>query len=223
ERVTAFEGAPPDERNAVARAMFSAYWRPLARVGAVHGDPHLGNYTVFRDEGGAPAGVNLFDFGCVRAFPPAFVGGVVDLYRGLMAGDRDRVAHAYETWGFRALSAELIEALNIWARFLYGPLMDDRVRAFADGVEPAKFGRAEAGRLRAALERLGPVTPPREFVFMDRAAIGVGAVYLRMRAELNFHRMFEESIEGFSVEALAGRQSEALAAAGLADAQAAAR
>jgi hypothetical protein len=51
---------------------------------------------------------------------------------------------------------------------------------------------------------------PREFVFMDRAAIGLGGVFLHLRAELNFHRLFEAEIERFSLEALAGRQSAAL-------------
>jgi hypothetical protein len=56
---------------------------------------------------------------------------------------------------------------------------------------------------------------PREFVFMDRAAIGLGAAFLHLRAELNFGRMFAESVEGFSPEALGTRQTEALAAVGL--------
>ena len=32
---------------------------------------------------------------------------------------------AYETWGFKGLTNELIEAMNIWAQFIYGPLLDD--------------------------------------------------------------------------------------------------
>ena len=56
---------------------------------------------------------------------------------------------------------------------------------------------------------------PREFVFMDRAAIGLGAAYLRLGAELNFHKLFEESLEGFSIDSVAARQSAALKAAGL--------
>ena len=40
---------------------------------------------------------------------------------------------------------------------------------------------------------------PREFVFMDRAAIGLGAVFLHLRAELNFYRLFKEAIEDFSI------------------------
>ena len=126
--------------------------------------------------------------------------GVVDLYHGLLTGDDDLVVHAYETWGFKRLNRELIDILNIWARFIYGPLLDDRVRSLADGVKPAEYGRREAFRVHQALKQKGPVTVPREFVFMDRAAIGLGAVFLHLRAELNFYRLFNEAIEDFSVD-----------------------
>ena len=53
----------------------------------IHGDPHLGNYTVFDREAASPAGINLLDYGCIRIFPPNFVGGVVDLYHGLRDDD----------------------------------------------------------------------------------------------------------------------------------------
>ena len=99
--------------------------------------------------------------------------------------------HAYETWGFKKLSRELIDILNIWARFIYGPLMDDRVRTIADGVKPGEYGRRQAFEVHQALRQKGPVTVPREFVLMDRAAIGLGGVFLHLRAELNFHRLFE--------------------------------
>ena len=139
------------------------------------------------------AGINLLDYGCVRIFPPKFVRGVVDLYHGLLRGDDDLVVHAYETWGFRKLSRDLIDTLNIWARFIYAPLLDDRVRTIADGVAPAEYGRREAFRVHQALKQKGPVTVPREFVFMDRAAIGLGAVFLHLRAELNFYRPVQRS------------------------------
>jgi len=56
---------------------------------------------------------------------------------------------------------------------------------------------------------------PREFVFMDRAAIGLGAVFLHLRAELNFYRLFNEAIEHFSMERVGKRQAAALVKAGL--------
>jgi predicted unusual protein kinase regulating ubiquinone biosynthesis (AarF/ABC1/UbiB family) len=201
-------------RNKLGTAMFAAWWFPFSRFGVIHGDPHLGNYTVF-DEKKKPAGINLLDYGCIRIFPPSFVGGVVDLYRGLERGDDDLIVHAYETWGFKRLTRDLIEALNIWARFMYGPLLDDRVRTIADGVKPSEYGRREAFRVHQALKTKGPVKVPREFVFMDRAAVGLGAVFLHLAAELNFHKLFNEAIEDFSVAGVARRQKAALKAVGL--------
>ena len=203
-----------ETRNRLATAMFTAWWLPFSRFGIIHGDPHLGNYTIFAEEG-RPAGINLLDYGCIRIFPPSFVGGVVDLYQGLLHGDDARVVHAYETWGFKRLNRDLIDTLNIWARFIYGPLLDDRVRTVADGVKPSDHGRKEAFRVHQALKAKGPVTVPREFVFMDRAAVGLGAVFLHLAAELNFYRLFNDAIENFSLERVAARQADALRLAGL--------
>src|SRR4029077_14905896 len=212
-KLLAHKSAPLSDRNVIGRAMFTAWWFPFSRFGVIHGDPHLGNYTVF-EAGGEPAGINLLDYGCIRIFPPKFVQGGVELYHGLLNGDDELVVRAYETWGFRRLSRDLIDTLNIWARFIYAPLLDDRVRTIADGVAPAEYGRREAFRVHRALKQKGPVTVPREFVFMDRAAIGLGAVFLHLRAELNFYRLFNEAIEHFSLERVAKRQAGALAAAG---------
>lgn len=206
-----FQGADKETRNRIASMLFWTWWGPMNAYGVIHGDPHLGNYQL--TEGGR--GVNLLDFGCIRIFPPKFVGGVVALYRAMRDDDFDGAYHAYEIWGFENLSRELVEVLNVWAGFIYGPLLDDRVRSIADGVTAGNYGRQEAMQVRKLLKEKGPVKIPREFVFMDRAAIGLGAAYLRLGAELNFHKLFEESLDGFSEEALGARQSAALAAVGL--------
>jgi predicted unusual protein kinase regulating ubiquinone biosynthesis (AarF/ABC1/UbiB family) len=199
-----------EDRNAIAEAMFMAWWYPFSHYGVIHGDPHLGNYTVRPD-----LGINLLDYGCIRIFPASFVEGVVELYRALETDDRDRAAAAYARWGFANLSNELIDVLNVWAGFIYGPMLDDRVRSIADGVKPGDYGRKEAFQVHQALRKLGPVTPPREFVFMDRAAVGLGGVFLHLGAELNFHRIFNETIEGFEAAKLDKRQKEALKKAGV--------
>ncbi|WP_189437630.1 ABC1 kinase family protein [Pseudovibrio japonicus] len=205
-----------EARNKIAQVMFKAWWHPFAQYGVIHGDPHLGNYTIFED-GTEPVGVNLLDYGCVRIFPPDFVQGVVDLYYGLLDDHPERVVAAYETWGFNGLTNELIETLNIWANFIFGPLLSDRVRSIADGVSPATYGRNEAFRVHQSLKELGPVKIPRYFVFMDRAAIGLGSVFLHLRAELNFHRLFNEQIDGFGQDALTAHQKHQLDLCGLTD------
>ncbi|MBM6594955.1 ABC1 kinase family protein [Microvirga pudoricolor] len=214
EKILSFTEADVEIRNRLAVAMFKAWWHPFSHAAIIHGDPHLGNYTVF-SEGGEARGINLLDYGCIRIFHPKFVGGVVDLYRGLQGDDRARIVHAYETWGFKNLSNELIDILNIWARFIYGPLLDDRVRTVADGVKPGEYGRRQAFEVHKALKERGPVTVPREFVFMDRAAVGLGAVFLHLKAELNYHQLFEDEIARFSLDGLAATQADALRRAGL--------
>lgn len=204
EKILNFVDAHPSERNELAMNMFRAWYVPLYYYGIIHGDPHLGNYTVRKDRS-----INLLDFGCVRVFAPKFVGGVIDLYRSLMEDDVARSVHAYETWGFKNLSKDQIETLNIWARFLYAPLMEDRVRPIGE-VTNGVFGREIAQKvhekLREASKTSGGVTVPREFVFMDRAALGLGSVFLHLKAEINWYRVFNELIEGFDLDALQKRQ-----------------
>ena len=105
--------------------------------------------------------------------------------------------------------------MNIWARFIYGPLLDDRERTIAEGTTPAEYGRREAFTVHKILKEKGPVTVPREFVFMDRAAIGLGGVFLHLDARQNWYRLFNETIEDFNIDTVAGRQKEAFAATGV--------
>lgn len=214
QRLLEYKEAPLEVRNRLAATLFRAYWHPFADIGVIHGDPHLGNYAAFEVDG-EPRGINLLDYGCIRIFPTSFVGGVVNLYEGLLHGDEARVVSAYETWGFKGLSKDLIEILNIWARFIYGPILEDRIRTLADGTKPGEYGRKEAFSVHQALMEKGPVTVPREFVFMDRAAIGLGAVLLHLGAELNFYELFQNELARFSIDAVEKRQSDALDAVGL--------
>ena len=200
---------PQEERDRLAINMFRAWYVPFYSYGVIHGDPHLGNYTVRPD-----GSVNLMDFGCVRIFPPRFVRGSIELYRALMTDDEERAVAAYEDWGFTGLSRDTIAVLNRWAAFLYGPLMDDRPRRLTEGMADG-YGREMAQNVFGELRKMGGVRPPREFVFMDRAAIGLGAVFIHLRASINWHELFEGLIADFDADALAARQQAALAAVGL--------
>ena len=199
----------PELRRRVALTMFRAWYVPFYFYGVIHGDPHLGNYTV-REDGG----INLLDFGCIRVFPPRFVAGVIELYKALRDDDPERAVQAYESWGFSDLSKELLAALNIWAEFLYAPLLEDRPQRIL-GDQGAMYGANVAGKVHRELRRLGGVRPPREFVLMDRAALGLGSVFMHLQAEINWHRVFHELIDDFDIDALAERQAAALGAVAL--------
>ncbi len=204
------EDPPMGERQAYAEGLFRAWYRPFYRYGVIHGDPHLGNYQVRPDR----EGINLFDFGTVRIFPPSFVGGVILLFEAVRDRDDEKAAEAYRIWGFQNLSKETMDVLNLWADFLYEPLVQDKVRPiqYSDDMS---YGRKVAQQVHEGLKRTGGVKIPREFPLMDRAAVGLGSVFLRLRCEMNWHRLFMEMIEGHSTASLAERQALALAEAGV--------
>jgi hypothetical protein len=110
--------------------------------------------------------------------------------------------------------------LNRWALFVYGPLLEDRARLIQEKASGV-YGAAVAESVHSDIRRLGGIRPPREFVFMDRAAIGLGSVFLHLKAEINWYRLFHELIEDFDEATLAARQQAALKAAGVPDGHAA--
>ena len=52
---------------------------------------------------------------------------------------------------------------------------------------------------------------------MDRAAVGLGSVFMHLGAEVNWHTLFHDLIDDFNTETLAKRQREAAIAAGIPD------
>lgn len=196
-------------RNKVALNMFKAWYVPFYKFGVIHGDPHLGNYTIRSD-----GGVNLMDFGCIRIFRPDFVTGVIELYQALRDGDEEKAVNAYKRWGFENPSKELISVLNIWANFIYQPLLEDKVRLI-NPSESGQYGRETAEKVHEELKKIGGVTPPREFVLMDRAAVGLGSVFMHLKAEINWYRVFHELVGDFDEKKLSKRQNDALKVSGL--------
>lgn len=210
-RVMPFLDTNPNQetRNVIAKNMFRVWYVPFYYYGVIHGDPHLGNYSL-RDDNT----INLMDFGSIRLFRPQFVAGVIELYKALRDQNRDQAVDAYENWGFTGLDNEAISVLNMWAEFIYAPLLEDTVRPIQE-MRNGKAGRELAGKVHQELKRIGGIKPPREFVLMDRAAVGLGSVFMHLGAEVNWHNLFHDLIDDFSVEAIASRQKEAVAQVGL--------
>jgi predicted unusual protein kinase regulating ubiquinone biosynthesis (AarF/ABC1/UbiB family) len=205
-----FLDSDQETRNRIALNLFRAWYLPFYQGGVIHADPHLGNYTARPD-----LALNLLDFGCIRIFEARFVQGVIDLYRAIRDQDNELAVHAYETWGFVGLSNEVLETLNLWAEFVYAPLLENRSRRIQEFEESGIYGRDVAEKVHRQLKERGGVTPPREFVFMDRAAIGLGGVFLRLKAEINWFEMFHDLIEDFDEAKLRRRQTRVLKKLGI--------
>ncbi|MDP5012738.1 MAG: AarF/ABC1/UbiB kinase family protein, partial [Alphaproteobacteria bacterium] len=72
-------------------------------------------------------------------------------------------------------------------------LLDNRTRPIQAEFSGTK-GWETATAVHQKLHELGGIRVPPEFVFMDRASVGVGAVLMRLRAEQNWHQLFESII-----------------------------
>jgi predicted unusual protein kinase regulating ubiquinone biosynthesis (AarF/ABC1/UbiB family) len=203
-----FLASPQETRDRIGALLVRAWWVPLLRYGVVHGDPHLGNYTI-----GTDGALNLFDFGCVRVLPPSFIEGLITLLEGFKAADREATSRAFELLGFGKMTTKQVDAIAPLFRAIYEPLLEDRARPIMEGTGAGdyivKFAQEKRERFKAA----GVIRPPREFVFHQRAMVGLGAVLIQLGTQLNFHQLFKELLGDFSRPALAERQIAALASA----------
>jgi hypothetical protein len=50
---------------------------------------------------------------------------------------------------------------------------------------------------------------------MDRAALGLGSVFIHLQAKINWYKLFNEMIAGFDLDEMRKRQSEILPRYGL--------
>lgn len=209
KKLIEYKNAPQKLRNDLAKKLFMTWYYPFYKYGIIHGDPHLGNYSVDKKNN-----INLFDFGCVRIFPATFVKGVIDLYFALKQKDNSKIKKAYEAWGFKDIDNKLMTALNKWALFLYDPILKNEVRRIQDS-DSGIYGAKIAGEVHRELKKYGGVKPPREFVFMDRAAVGLGSIFIHLKAEINWYKLFHALIKDFSVQNVESNQKKALKSAGI--------
>tara|TARA_B100000686_G_scaffold88296_1_gene95036 strand:+ start:4036 stop:5385 length:1350 start_codon:yes stop_codon:yes gene_type:complete len=200
-------------RNHIAKTLFNAWYIPFYKYGIIHGDPHPGNYQVTNEFKKLPS-LNLLDFGCIRIFPSSFVGGVIDLYKAIRDNNEELAIKAYKAWGFKNLTKEIINILHIWATYIYGPLIEDKKRFIQDN-NATKNGKVIASSVYKELKKLGGISPPKEFVMIDRAAVGLGSVFMHLNAKLNWHKILEEMISEFDEKALHKKQKYALDKVGL--------
>ena len=201
KQLSTFFEAKSEVKNNIALNLFHAWYIPFYKYGIIHGDPHPGNYTISSDG----KTLNLLDYGCIRVFKGDFVEAVIKLYFALKNNNNNLAAEAYKSWGFTKLNNDLIETLNIWALYLYGPLLENKIRNI-QSHNTSSYGKELLGEVRKKLKKFGGIKPPKEFVLVDRAAIGLGSVFMRLNAKINWHLEFNKLIKDFDKNILNSKQ-----------------
>ena len=136
---------PQKLRNELAKKLFMAWYYPFYKYGIIHGDPHLGNYSVDKENN-----INLFDYGCENILAKS-VSGVIDLYFALKEENNKKIKLAYEAWGFKDIDDKLMNVLNKWALFLYDPILKDEIRRIQDS-DSGIYGAKIAGEVHKELK-----------------------------------------------------------------------
>jgi hypothetical protein len=199
-----------EEKDQLAIHMFRAWYVPFYVYGVIHGDPHLGNYTVRPD-----GSVNLMDFGCVRIFPPRFVRGSIELYRALMTDDQDRAVGRLRGLGLHRPQPRDDRRAEPLGRLPLRP---------ADGRPAAPPDRGHGRRASAARWRRTCSASCAAWAACGRRASSCSwtappsgsAPCSSICAPRSTGTACSKSlIEGFDVDALTQRQQAALAEAGL--------
>ena len=110
--------------------------------------------------------INLLDYGCVRVFKPELVPGVIKLYPG-------RCRKAAMNLRLRLIRRGVLSIpATRWSRpLIYGQIhlcsfLEDKIRPIEE-TNTGLYGRETASKVHQELRKIGGVTVPREFVFMD--------------------------------------------------------
>ncbi|PIE65751.1 MAG: hypothetical protein CSA24_02040, partial [Deltaproteobacteria bacterium] len=151
---------------------------------AFNGDPHPGNYLFHAD-----GGVTFLDFGCVKAFDQPFLDDLHTLNRALVDGDHEAFERAVRALDI-VLPGRPFDHDFLWRFFSYhgAPFIEDRVFTF----DQAFLERAAEVMRPGNLRRLN--LPP-DLIFFNRITFGLNAIYERLEARENFHRLYRRYLD----------------------------
>jgi predicted unusual protein kinase regulating ubiquinone biosynthesis (AarF/ABC1/UbiB family) len=177
-------GVDQEVKDWVAVKLFTLLWRQVLEFGALHTDPHPGNYLVTHHPR-----LGMLDFGSVRLFPPPIRRAYGRLARGLLAHDDGEIATALTALGFVGAASDaapLVDMIHI----LCEPLERDAP------FDPRHFDVMErAGRVAQVAVTHRIFKAPAHQVFLGRALLGADAYLKAFGTVRNWHRLFRGIVE----------------------------
>jgi predicted unusual protein kinase regulating ubiquinone biosynthesis (AarF/ABC1/UbiB family) len=177
-------GVDREVKDWLAEKLFRLLWRQVLEFGALHADPHPGNYLVTHHPR-----LGIVDFGSVRLFEPAIRLAYVRLARALLAHDDREIAAALVALGFVAAAADpapLVEMIHIMCE----PLERDAP------FDPRAFDVMErAGQVAQVAFAHRIFNAPAHQVFLLRALLGADAYLKALGTVRNWHRIFRDLVE----------------------------
>jgi predicted unusual protein kinase regulating ubiquinone biosynthesis (AarF/ABC1/UbiB family) len=144
-----------------------------------NGDPHPGNY-LFQEDGG----ITFLDFGCVKRFPTHFVRELQGLSRAIAEDDRERFDEL-------AQSMKVVLPGRPYDRDLLWDFFGYHGEPFARD-EHFTFTSEWIAKARAVMDQktLAQINLPPDLLFFNRITFGLNAIFHKLGASDNFHRLY---------------------------------
>lgn len=171
--------ADPDERRLAVRVLNDFVFDSMHFFGSFNGDPHPGNY-LFHEDGG----ITFLDFGCVKRFEGPFLGQLRALNRAILERDEAAFEACLRATGI-VLPGRPYDREASWAFFDYHarPFAKDAVFAFDEA-----YLREAAETMK--LDNLRRFNLPPDLLLFNRITFGLNAIFERLGAAENFHRLY---------------------------------
>jgi predicted unusual protein kinase regulating ubiquinone biosynthesis (AarF/ABC1/UbiB family) len=191
--------ATPEEKRLAVLVLNDFVFDSMHLFEVFNGDPHPGNY-LFHEDGG----ITFLDFGCVKRFAGPFLHELRRLNRAIIEGDEAEFEASLRATGI-ILPGRPYDREVSWSFFGYHarPFARDEVFTFTED-----YLREAAETMR--IERIRRFNLPPDLVFFNRITFGLNAIFQRLGASENFHRLYRRYM--YPAEAV----PPALAAAGVA-------
>ncbi len=177
------EVSTPEEKRLAMLVLNDFVFDSMHIFHVFNGDPHPGNY-IFNEDGG----VTFLDFGCVKHFEGPFLGDMQRLNRAIVERDEVAFEDSLRKTGI-ILEGRPYDRKVAWSFFDYHarPFARDEVFTFnkdylREAGETMKVGTVRHFNL------------PPDLIFFNRITFGLNAIFERLGASENFHRMYRRYI-----------------------------
>lgn len=177
-------GVDKELQDWVAVKYFQITWRQLFAFGAMHTDPHPGNYLVTYHPKLA-----MLDFGSVRLFPEEIRKGYRTLAKAILARDEKAMASCFVPLGYLDPGddpAPLIRIMYI----VFEPVLEDRV------TDPHDYNSVEKAMEVTTIGLENRIfNAPGHRLFLLRALLGLDSYVQQFGTVTNWHRLFRECVD----------------------------
>lgn|GEM_PF-77503 len=182
--------ATQEERNQATMTIMRMFAQSFALHHKFNADPHPGNY-IFGDDGT----ISFIDFGCVKNFSNGFVASHIQGVESILNQDHENNRKVWLNLGYvkDMNNFDFEEMFRVFTA-MYEPMLHDKVVCLDPGGIEKMVGLQMQTHVRKQ------ISPPPESAMFIRFTAGLWVLLGELRPELNFHRLFKNSLQAFRTE-----------------------